>query len=131
MFETSDGRIRMTLGELSVYQCLSGLSTTPATMQEFTNTLLDVAAGIRERIAAGQPRPGDNTVNADLIFDFLSNPHEADLERRHRDWRSAGAPIGEEAMRRAGLTSPALDRVSKERAMQPDGSTAPVEPAQI
>ena len=116
MLELPNGRIKMTPDEAATYRGLSGLASIPSTKDQFTRTLTDVAAAMRERLARGVPRTGDNAVNADLIDDYLASPHAADIEKRHRQWREAGTPFGEEAMRKAGLSNPALDRVARERA---------------
>ena len=116
MLELPNGRIKMTPDEEATYKCLSGLTLIPRTKAQFTQTLMEVAAAMRLRLAQGLPRTGDNAVNADLIEDYLASPHAADIEKRHRQWREAGTPFGEEAMRKAGLSSPALDRVARERA---------------
>lgn len=116
MLELPNGLIRMTPDEEATYRGLSGLASIPRTKAQFTQTLTEVAATMRLRLAQGVPIAGDNTVNADLIDDYLASPHAADIEKRHRQWREAGTPFGEEAMRKAGLSNPALDRVARERA---------------
>lgn len=116
MLQMPDGRIKLTAGEKATYLELSGLAAIPSTQAEFTQTLLDAAASMRARLETGNARPKDNAITADLIEDYLASPHAADLQKRHRDWRAAGCPMGEEAMRKAGLSSPALDRVVRERA---------------
>ena len=116
MLELPNGLIKMTPDEAATYRGLSGLRLIPRTKAQFTQNLTEVATAMRQRLAQGVPRTGDNAVNADLIEDYLASPHAADIEKRHRQWREAGTPFGEEAMRKAGLSNPALDRVARERA---------------
>ena len=113
------GRIKMTEDEIGTYRGLSGIMSLPKTMDEFNASLTKAAQNIRVRIASGNPRKGDNEIEAQLIEDYMASPHGADIDARHRQWIDAGCPIGEEAMRRAGLTSPALDRLQAEREAKP------------
>lgn len=115
MFELPDGRIKMTADEQATYRELSGSTVIPLTKTEFTDTLLNAVSSMRARLASGKVRPKDNVITAELIEDYLASPHACDIDKRHRDWRAAGCPIGEEAMRQAGLSSPALDRLERER----------------
>lgn len=115
MFELPDGRIKMTADEQDTYRELSGSTVIPLTKTEFTDTLLNAVSSMRARLASGKVRPKDNVITAELIEDYLASPHASDIDKRHRDWRAAGCPIGEEAMRQAGLSSPALDRLERER----------------
>ena len=114
MLELPNGLIRMSPDEQATYKGLSGLTLIPKTKAQFTQTLKEVATAMRQRLAQGVPIAGDNSVNADLIDDYLASPHAADIEKRHRQWRAAGTPFGEDAMSKAGLSSPALDRVARE-----------------
>jgi hypothetical protein len=116
MFELPDGRIKMTADEQSTYREFSGSTAIPLTKTEFTKTLLEAASSMRARLASGQLRPKDNLIRAEMIEDYLASPHAADAQTRHRDWIAAGCPVGEEAMRQAGLSNPALDRLERERA---------------
>ncbi len=118
MFELPNGLIRLTPDEADTYQEYSGLTVIPRTKTQFTATLVEAAAAMRARLASGNPRAKDNIIRVELIEDYLASPHSADLLRRHRDWREAGCPFGEEAMRKAGLSSPALDRLDREREAQ-------------
>lgn len=119
MLISPDGRIKMTEAEIGTYQGLSGIMSIPKTMIEFTETLTEVATCMRQRLSSGRARKGDNEINAQLLEDYLASPHAADIDRRHRDWIAAGHPWGEDAMRRTGLTSPALDRLQREREATP------------
>ena len=121
MLISQDGRIKMTVDEIDTYRGLSGLMSLPKTMGEFNSSLTKAAQDIRERIASGNPRQGDNEIEAQLIEEYMASPHVADIDARHRQWLYAGCPIGEEAMRRAGLTSPALDRLQAEREAKTSG----------
>ena len=116
MFELPDGRIKMTADEQVTYREFSGSTAIPLTRAEFTDTLLNAVSSMRVRLASGEVRPKDNVITAELIEDYLASPHAADVEKRHRDWIAAGCPFGEKAMRQAGLSNPALDRVARERA---------------
>ncbi len=118
MIELLNGLIRLTREEEATYREFSGEAVIPRTKGEFTQRLLEAASSMRARLASGNTRPKDNIIRAELIEDYLASPHAADLHRRHREWREAGCPFGEEAMRKAGLSSPALDRVARERAAQ-------------
>jgi hypothetical protein len=115
MFELPDGRLKMTTDEQATYREFSGITAIPLTKPEFTKMLLEAASSMRARLASGQLRPKDNLIRAEMIEDYLASPHAADVGKRHRDWIAAGCPIGEEAMRQAGLSSPALDRLERER----------------
>ena len=117
MFELPDGRIKMTADEQANYREFSGSTAIPLTRAEFTETLLSAVSSMRARLASGKVRPKDNIITAELIEDYLASPHAADIEKRHRDWIAAGRPFGEEAMRQAGLSNPALDRLERERAL--------------
>ena len=119
MLISQDGRIKMTVDEIDTYRGLSGLMSLPHTMDEFNSSLTKAAQDIRGRIESGNPRQGDNEIEAQLIEEYMASPHGADIDARHRQWIDAGCPIGEEAMRRAGLTSPALDRLQAERKAMP------------
>jgi hypothetical protein len=115
MFETPDGRIKLTNEEKIAFGEYAGPVPIPSTKDEFNKILLDTASGMRARLASGEARYGDNEIRAQLIEEMVESPHAADVERRHREWIAAGCPVGEEAMRRAGLTSPALERLQRER----------------
>ena len=119
MLISPDGRIKMTEDEIGTYRGLSGIMSLPKTIDDFNASLTKAADDIRGRIASGNPRMGDNEIEAQLIEDYMASPHGADIDERHRQWIDAGCPIGEEAMRRAGLTSPALDRLQAEREAKP------------
>jgi hypothetical protein len=121
MLELSNGLIRMTQGEEATYREFSGLMSIPRTKAQFIQSLTDAVACMRQRLAEGRPRPGDGLMRAEMIEDYLSSPHAADALNRHRAWRAAGAPIGEAALRKAGLTSPALERLARERAATQSG----------
>lgn len=118
MFELPDGRIKMTADERATYFEFSGSAVIPLTRAEFTDTLQGAVSSMRARLASGKVRPKDNVITAELIEDYLASPHAADVEKRHRDWIAAGSPFGEEAMRQAGLSNPALDRLERERASE-------------
>ena len=113
MFELPDGRIKMTADEQATYREFSGSTAIPLTRAEFTETLLSAASSMRARLASRKVRPKDNIISAELIEDYLASPHAADIEKRHRDWIAAGCPFGEDAMRQAGLSNPALDRLDR------------------
>lgn len=115
MLESPDGRIKLTKDEKEVFRNYAGPVPIPITKDEFTRVLLETAIGMRNRLASGEAGYGDNEVRAELIEDYLASPHSADVEKRHRAWIAAGCPVGEAAMRSAGLTSPALDRLQRER----------------
>lgn len=130
MLELPNGRIKMSASEEATYREFSGLTAIPATKADFTQTLLEAASSMRDRLKSGDVHPKDNIIRAEMIEDYLASPHEADLLQRHRDWRAAGCPIGEAAMRQAGLSSPALDRLARERAAgerEEEGSFSQVE----
>lgn len=113
--ESPDGRIKMTQDEKETFRNYVGPVPIPNTKEEFTRVLLEKATGMRNRLASGDAVYGDNEVRAELIEEYLASPHSADVEKRHREWLVAGCPVGEVAMRSAGLTSPALDRLQRER----------------
>ena len=113
MLISPDGRIKMTVDEIDTYRGLSGIMSVPKTMDEFNASLTKAADDIRGRIASGNPRKGDNEIEAQLIEDYMASPHGAEIDARHRKWIDAGCPIGEVAL--AGLTSPAVDRLQAER----------------
>ena len=115
MLESPDGKIKLTADEKEVFRKYAGPLPIPSTKAEFTQILLGTVSGMRARLASGEARYGDNEIRAELIEEFVASPHSADVERRHREWVAAGCPVGEDAMRRAGLTSPALDRLQRER----------------
>ena len=119
MLISPDGRIKMTEDEIGTYRGLSGIMSLPKTIDDFNASLTKAADDIRGRIASGNPRMGDNEIEAQLIEDYMSSPHVADIDARHRKWIDAGCPIGEKALRKAGLTSPALDRLQAEREAKP------------
>ncbi len=115
MLQLPNGRIKMSASEEATYREFSGLTAIPSTKADFTQTLLNAASTMRDRLKSGDVQPKDNIIRAEMIEDYLASPHEADVLKRHRDWRAAGCPIGEEALRQAGLSSPALDRLERER----------------
>ena len=115
MLESSDGQIKLTADEKEVFHKYAGPVPIPRTKDEFNKVLLGTVSGMRARLASGEARYGDNEVRAQLIEDFLACPHSAEIAKRHREWLDAGCPVGEDAMRRAGLTSPALDSLQRER----------------
>ena len=115
MLKSPDGQIKMTEEEKHIFRHFVGAVPIPKTMVEFTKVLTDKVAGMRARLASGNPQYGDNAVRADVIEDYLACPHSAEIDKRHREWLDAGCPVGEDAMRRAGLTSPALDSLQQER----------------
>lgn len=113
MLEMPNGLIRMTKNEEATYREFSGLMSIPKTKAQFTQTLTDIIAAMRQRLADGIPRPGDRLMRAELIEDYLSSPHGADALARLRAWSEAGCPVGEQALREAGLNSPALERLER------------------
>lgn len=115
MLESPDGQIKLNADEKEVFRKYAGPVPIPKTKEEFNKVLLDTASGMRVRLAAGEARYGDNEIRAELIEDFLACPHSAEIEKRHREWLDAGCPVGEDDMRRAGLTSPALERLQRVR----------------
>ena len=128
MFELPSGRIKMTQEEIDCYRHYSGRMAIPQFKAEFTASLIEAAAAMRARISSGNPRHNDSEIGAELIEDFLANPHMAEAEARRQAWIDAGCPMGEVDMRKAGLSSPALDRLQREReALRPsEGSSLPM-----
>ncbi len=118
MLELPNGRIKMSDAEIACYRHFSGQMSVPKTRAEFTTSLVAAATAMRARMACGQARRNDSEIGAEMIEEYLSSPHYADAVARHRAWIAAGCPMGEEAMRQAGLSSPALDRLQPEREAQ-------------
>ena len=126
MLQMPNGLIRMSKNEEATYREFSGLMPIPRTKTQFTQTLTDIIAAMRQRLADGVPRPGDRLMRAELIEDNMSSPHEADAKARLRAWNEAGCPVGEQALRQAGLNSPALERLARERACRLDLEILPL-----